>query len=745
MSENYLIYADTQDTGAYRENVSDTGTNLSLKTNTTLSVSGSLKCNDVEYGGNVYKPAAGAGGLTGTGERTDYLVLEAGEGTRNGTGGAQGDASSSGDYGSTWTSRHAFNGLFGAGETGWHSHTMISGGGHPLYNPPSSTPGTALWLAFQFPHLMRISAFQIRSRNGYGNSRLPMNFNLEAYATVGDGGTGSWETIQSYYAAPSSYTVVSNQGHQMFFVNPSNIKSRTNYRILIASTTETYASTGQGPYGYVNIGEMSYYSGEYPEDDQGVASSSGYWGNASPLSAFNNTYGQNYWAASDSDGSSNHSPPAPTVANPHWIQFKFTTASGGARTISMYKIWIRSFHYGGQSDIYSPKDWKFQGSNVSSPSAADGADWDDLDTRTGIDKDYWQTTSASAGEVPPGILYGKAFYIATDKVGSYTYYRLIVTAIYHSSRLQIAQLALYTSTGSENSGFVSSPTLDTNGTVGNTSCTFHGGNVGIGIVNPQAPLHVGTELLQTNMTRSGAVSYIGPPTAGTATGSDTWRTNANTPGSAMFDSRIICESNIYAVSSLNFSDLRIKKDIVDVTDTEALDKLRLLKPKKYKYVDTALRGESEVYGFIAQEVATVIPNAVTTNTNAVPDIYKIGSVGTDKRTITMSVDTTIAQGDTLRLLDTTNATITVRVTEVVDARNFKINTDIAGYNTSGTNGDSIFVYGRIVEDFNNLNKDAIWTVATAALQQLDRENTIADSKIQDIETDLAAIKTHLNL
>jgi hypothetical protein len=62
----------------------------------------------------------------------------------------------------------------------------------------------------------------------------------------------------------------------------------------------------------------------------------------------------------------------------------------------------------------------------------------------------------------------------------------------------------------------------------------------------------------------------------------------------------------------NVSDMRVKKDIVDVSS--AFSKVKALKPRKYKrsdYPETDERFEMEEYGFIAQEVLQVLPEAVT--------------------------------------------------------------------------------------------------------------------------------------
>ena len=66
---------------------------------------------------------------------------------------------------------------------------------------------------------------------------------------------------------------------------------------------------------------------------------------------------------------------------------------------------------------------------------------------------------------------------------------------------------------------------------------------------------------------------------------------------------------LYATGFLNLSDVRVKKDIVDIDDTLGLEKILLIEPKKYKYIDES-RGTHEVIGFIAQQIHQIIPEAV---------------------------------------------------------------------------------------------------------------------------------------
>ena len=65
------------------------------------------------------------------------------------------------------------------------------------------------------------------------------------------------------------------------------------------------------------------------------------------------------------------------------------------------------------------------------------------------------------------------------------------------------------------------------------------------------------------------------------------------------------------------SDERIKKDIIDINDMSALETLRLIKPKKYKYKNQK-SVDQFVFGFIAQEINEILPNAISIQTDYIP-------------------------------------------------------------------------------------------------------------------------------
>jgi len=138
--------------------------------------------------------------------------------------------------------------------------------------------------------------------------------------------------------------------------------------------------------------------------------------------------------------------------------------------------------------------------------------------------------------------------------------------------------------------------------------TYTDGNVGIGTSNPITKLHVGTGNYATGTQNLRYFNYATAETAGSTSFTDTC---------AVFDSSIWVKSFIGSSS-----DERIKKNIHDIHDDDALEKILSIQPKKYTYIDPD-RGTSNIYGFIAQQIKEVIPEAVKVQTDVVPNIFTV--------------------------------------------------------------------------------------------------------------------------
>ena len=73
---------------------------------------------------------------------------------------------------------------------------------------------------------------------------------------------------------------------------------------------------------------------------------------------------------------------------------------------------------------------------------------------------------------------------------------------------------------------------------------------------------------------------------------------------------------------------------------------------------------------------------------------------------------------------------------------FRVNEDL----TEWTEDDKIFVYGQQVQDFVMLQKEAIWTVATSALQEVDRQLQAEKAKVaRCLEARLSALEEKINV
>jgi hypothetical protein len=192
---------------------------------------------------------------------------------------------------------------------------------------------------------------------------------------------------------------------------------------------------------------------------------------------------------------------------------------------------------------------------------------------------------------------------------------------------------------------------------------------------------------------------------------------------------VVIGGNVNVGSLTNPSDSRIKKDIEDINDDTALTKILLIQPTTYNYIDIERnKGFGKVYGFIAQQIREVIPEAVSIiNTiTPIPNIYKSCLIH-NKREVYHSIplDTPI---DTSFKIDDT----LYKIKEIYEDY-FVIDNDIET--------DEAFVYGYNIDDFHTLDKTYIFTLNVCATQELHRrieaQNVVIksqDDRIRDLET-----------
>ena len=208
------------------------------------------------------------------------------------------------------------------------------------------------------------------------------------------------------------------------------------------------------------------------------------------------------------------------------------------------------------------------------------------------------------------------------------------------------------------------------------------------------------------------------------------------------EGHIVSANYVVSAGNNTFSDNRIKTNIVDIDDVSAMATLRLIEPKKYNYIDTIRRGTEPVWGFIAQQVRSVLPYSTTFMQKEIPNIYDMGIIASDMITITLSTkSTTLFQRDPsdnlfpIYLMGCDNVEIKTTITSIIDDKTFIIADALTSKQISDLS--QIFVYGSIVNDFHTLDKNAIFTIATAALQELDREYQATRLEVATLTTQVS--------
>ena len=160
------------------------------------------------------------------------------------------------------------------------------------------------------------------------------------------------------------------------------------------------------------------------------------------------------------------------------------------------------------------------------------------------------------------------------------------------------------------------------------------------------------------------------------------------------------------------SDSRIKVNINDIIDDSALQKILTIEPKTYEYIDKRSRGSKNVYGFIAQQIQEIIPEAVDIISQTIPNIYKECDCVENIITLDETIDINLFNIDSkLILMDDVNNQKQYIINEIISESNqIKINENL--------DGTKCFVYGTEVNDFHSLNKDYIFTLNVCATQEL---------------------------
>jgi hypothetical protein len=331
-----------------------------------------------------------------------------------------------------------------------------------------------------------------------------------------------------------------------------------------------------------------------------------------------------------------------------------------------------------------------------------------------------------------------------------------------SSNVVMGHLALTNNTlGTNNTciGHNSAQSL----TSGNSNTALGSGTViGNGVSNSTA-IGVGATVSVSNQIVLGRATesvFIPGTTASTSTATGALQVI----GGAGIGGNVFAGGRMNAVTFNSTSDSRIKENVISIDRQIAIDKLRELEPCTYSLIE---QPTERTYGFIAQEISQVLPEAVSLTTNCVPSIYEFAFV--EGRKITLVNKTIDLSWKRIKISDKV-----LDILQIVDDKTFYISTDIDvipvdiecqplvenlgqykyknGEIYTGIVKTGAFVYGNEIDDFHMLDKDVIWAVTTRATQELDRQlqeakQTIRnqDTRISQLEEEIALIKEHLRM
>ena len=180
------------------------------------------------------------------------------------------------------------------------------------------------------------------------------------------------------------------------------------------------------------------------------------------------------------------------------------------------------------------------------------------------------------------------------------------------------------------------------------------------------------------------------------------------------------------------SDRRIKENIVDVPDHDALEMLRNIPCRYYEYKDKVSRGIDKTIGFIAQEVREKMPMAVSLQKSLIPnEMRKLENISWEEIT-----DNSTKRYKLTSDLSDCNGIIYRFFVSNEPSGNDECKKEIIGNQddtfTFEKKWNNVFCYGKEVDDFHVLDKQKLFALNFSATQELDKQQLLDKAKIETL-------------
>lgn len=216
---------------------------------------------------------------------------------------------------------------------------------------------------------------------------------------------------------------------------------------------------------------------------------------------------------------------------------------------------------------------------------------------------------------------------------------------------------------------------------------------------------------------------------------------------------IFTEGNVIAATFFAASDKRFKENIVMLNDLSPFEIMNQLEPVRYTFIDKITKGPQEEFGFIAQKVKQILPNAVTFQKDWVPNLMDFATIHASESKYfiqlkTKSTNIIEIQDDVTKfktyasMKDGLVAEIIFNLVEIVNDKTFEVVLEDNKHNILDISG--LFVYGQFVNDFHYLDKMFAIPFNTACIKELYKTVSNQSTQITNLQTAVVSQQSQID-